>query len=76
MAVGSRYQKTGDGKAEEEYLVRTVVNRRLCRSILVDAINAVTNPWQSCRQSYISYDVGFNPSTQRHYRRLIYYLCV
>jgi hypothetical protein len=22
----------------------------------------------------ISYDVGFNPSTQRHYRRLIYYL--
>jgi hypothetical protein len=21
----------------------------------------------------ISYDVGFNPSTQRHYRRLIYY---
>jgi hypothetical protein len=22
----------------------------------------------------ISYDVGFNPPTQRHYRRLIYYL--
>jgi hypothetical protein len=25
---------------------------------------------------YISYDVGFNPSTQRHYRRLIYYLYI
>jgi hypothetical protein len=24
----------------------------------------------------ISYGVGFNPSTQRHYRRLIYYLYV
>jgi hypothetical protein len=24
----------------------------------------------------ISYDVGFNLSTQRHYRRLIYYLCI
>jgi hypothetical protein len=24
----------------------------------------------------ISYDVGFNPSTQRHYRRLIYYLYI
>jgi hypothetical protein len=24
----------------------------------------------------ISYDVGFNPSTQRHYHRLIYYLYI
>jgi hypothetical protein len=24
----------------------------------------------------LSYDVGFNPSTQRHYRRLIYYLYI
>jgi hypothetical protein len=24
----------------------------------------------------ISYDVGFNPSTQRDYRRLIYYLYI
>jgi hypothetical protein len=24
----------------------------------------------------ISYDVGFNPSTQRHYRRLIYYIYI
>jgi hypothetical protein len=24
----------------------------------------------------VSYDVGFNPSTQRHYRRLIYYLYI
>jgi uncharacterized membrane protein affecting hemolysin expression len=24
----------------------------------------------------ITYDVGFNPSTQRHYRRLVYYLYV
>jgi hypothetical protein len=24
----------------------------------------------------ISYDVGFDPSTQRHYRRLIYYLYI
>jgi hypothetical protein len=24
----------------------------------------------------ISYDVGFNPSTQRYYRRLIYYLYI
>jgi hypothetical protein len=24
----------------------------------------------------ISYDVGFNPSMQRHYRRLIYYLYI
>jgi hypothetical protein len=24
----------------------------------------------------ISYDVGFNPSTQRHYLRLIYYLYI
>jgi hypothetical protein len=24
----------------------------------------------------ISYDVGFNPSTQRHYRRLIYYMYI
>jgi hypothetical protein len=24
----------------------------------------------------ISYDVGFNPSTQRRYRRLIYYLYI
>jgi hypothetical protein len=24
----------------------------------------------------ISHDVGFNPSTQRHYRRLIYYLYI
>jgi hypothetical protein len=23
-----------------------------------------------------TYDVGFNPSTQRHYRRLIYYLYI
>jgi hypothetical protein len=25
---------------------------------------------------WTSYDVGFNPSTQRHYRRLIYYLYI
>jgi hypothetical protein len=24
----------------------------------------------------VLYDVGFNPSTQRHYRRLIYYLYI
>jgi hypothetical protein len=24
----------------------------------------------------IEYNVGFNPSTQRHYRRLIYYLYI
>jgi hypothetical protein len=26
--------------------------------------------------AWVSYDVGFNPSTQRHYRRLIYYLYI
>jgi hypothetical protein len=26
--------------------------------------------------SVLSYDVGFNPSTERHYRRLIYYLYI
>jgi hypothetical protein len=24
----------------------------------------------------VTYDVGFNPSTQRHYRKLIYYLYI
>jgi hypothetical protein len=34
------------------------------------------NSCQYLAQLPLSYDVGFNPSTQRHYRRLIYYLYI
>jgi hypothetical protein len=29
-----------------------------------------------CEHGIEPYDVGFNPSTQRHYRRLIYYIYI
>jgi hypothetical protein len=46
-----------------------------------DFIGNRTRDLQCCRIvpliiMQVSYDVGFNPSTQRHYRRLIYYLYI